>query len=78
MTPAQETQVIDALITLGWLETQQGLHSEGVSAIQEVLQCSREDAIAVFRDLRVRKMIEEEGALDAQQGARFRWIRPHE
>ena len=67
--------MVDALIHLGWLDTQQGLHSEGVSAIQDVLQCSREDAIVVFRDLRVRKMIEEESAPDPQKGARFHWIR---
>lgn len=76
LTPDQEAQVVDALVNLGGLETQQGLHTEGVSAIQDVLECSREDAIAVFRDLRVRKMIEEESAPDAQQGARFRWTRP--
>ena len=66
----------DALVRLGGLDTQQGLHSEGVSAIQDVLQCSREDAIAVFRDLRLRKLIEEESAPDAHQGSRFRWARP--
>ena len=73
LTPDQEAQVVDALVNLGWLDTQQGLHTEGVNTIREVLQCSREDAVAVFRDLRLRKVIEEQSEVGVQ--TRFRWIR---
>lgn len=38
---------------------------------------SREDAIAVFRDLRVRKRIEEQSAPgDDAHATRLRWVRP--
>ena len=81
MTPDEEQQACDALIHLGWLETEQGLHSEGVRAIQELRQCSSEEARALLRDLRVRKRIEEESTpgseLDPQKPAtQLRWIRP--
>ena len=46
-----------ALGSLGPLETEQGLHAEGVRTIQDVLQCSVQDARAVLHELRVRKRI---------------------
>ena len=83
MTPDQETQVCDALSNLGWLETEHALHGEGVRAIRGLRRCSSEDAIAILRDLRVRKLIDVEmtpgGELDARKTmsvAQLRWMRP--
>jgi len=75
LTPEEEAQACDALVNLGWLETQQGLHSEGVRAIQELRHSSVVEARAVFRDLRLRKLIEEQSEMGAQ--TRFRWVRSH-
>ena len=83
LTPDQEKQVCELLIKLGWLESEHALHSEGVWAVREVLQCSAEDAKAVLGDLRTRKLIDLEitpdGQLDARKpmpAAKWRWIRP--
>ena len=82
MSPEQEEQVCDALVNLGELETEQGLHAEGVHAIQGVLHCSWDDARAVLGELRVRRRIEETtlSTDDAPDGRgtvpSFRWIRP--
>ena len=77
MSPEQEQLVCDALVQLGPLETQQGLHTEGVRAIQSVLQCSLDDARSAMRELRLLKRIEETtapvGHLDEPH---FRWVRP--
>jgi hypothetical protein len=35
VSPEQEEQVCDALVNLGALETEQGLHAEGVLAVQK-------------------------------------------
>lgn len=82
LTSDQEKRIGEELIRLGWMETEQGLHSEGVRAIQEVLQCSPEDAKAVLGDLRARKLVDTEvspgGRFDAQNPmpvTRLRWIR---
>jgi hypothetical protein len=77
----QEEQVCDALVNLGALETEQGLHAEGVRAIQNVLQCSLDDARVALRELRVHKRIEEatasfDHAGDLDAAPRFRWVRP--
>ena len=53
-------------INLGGLETEHGLHGESVSAIRELLQCPSDDAIAILRDLRVRKLIDLESTPDGQ------------
>ena len=77
MSPDQEQLVCDALVNLGLLETEQGLHGEGVRTIQNVLQCSLDDARAALRDLRVRRKIEETTTLsEHSDGPRFRWVRP--
>jgi hypothetical protein len=81
LTPDQEAQVCEALIKLDWLETEHGLHSEGVRAVRDVLQCSTEDARAILGDLRTRKLVGLEvtpgGQFDAPKPvAQWRWIRP--
>jgi hypothetical protein len=81
LTPDQEKQICETLIELGWLETEHALHGEGVRAIQSVLQASSEDAIAILRDLRARKLIELEITPGGQWDARkpmpvtqWRWL----
>ena len=83
LTPDEEKRLCEALITLGWLETEHALHSEGVRAIRGFLQCSTEDAKAILGDLRAHKLIDLEitpgGQLDARKPilvAQWRWIRP--
>jgi hypothetical protein len=83
LTPDEETQVCEILIKLGWLETEHALHSEGVRAVRDVLQCSTEDAKTILGDLRGRKLVDLEitpaGLLDARKpmpAAQWRWIRP--
>ena len=82
VSPDQEEQVCDALVKLGALETEQGLHAEGVRAIQDVLQCSLDDARATLGELRVHKLIEETTTSsdddgDPTAGLQFRWGRPN-
>ena len=77
MSSDQEQLVCDALVQLGPLETEQGLHAEGVHTIQNVLQCSLEDARAALRELRTRKRIEETATpIEHRDEPRFRWVRP--
>jgi hypothetical protein len=83
LTTPQEEQVCDVLVKLGWLETEQALHSEGVGAVRDVLQCSTEDAKTILRDLRARKLVDVEitpgGQLNARvpmTAAQWRWVRP--
>ena len=83
LTPDEEKQVCEILIKLGWLETEHALHSEGVRAVRDMLQCSTEDAQAILGDLRARKLVHLEitpgGQLDARKPmpmAQWRWIRP--
>jgi len=77
VSPEQEQQVCDALVNLGPVDTEQGLHAEGVRTIQGVLRCSLDDARAVMRDLRLRKRIQETTAPDGPQaGLSFSWVRP--
>ncbi len=77
MSPEQEQLVCDALVQLGPLETEQGLHSEGVRTIKDVLHCSVDDARAALRDLRVRKRIEEAATpIELLHEPHFRWVRP--
>jgi hypothetical protein len=77
MSPEQEQLVCDALVNLGPMDTEQGLHAEGVRTIQEVLHCSLDEARAAFRDLRVRKRIEETTApIEQLDQPHFRWVRP--
>lgn len=85
MTPEQQDQACDALVKLGALETQQGLHAEGVQAIQTALACSQDDARAVLRDLRLNKVIEETSTpgevvddRTRMPALRFQWVRPPE
>ena len=60
MSPEQEQLLCDALVNLGPVETEQGLHAEGVRKIQEVLHCTLADARTTLRELRVRKRIEDD------------------
>ena len=77
VSPEQEQLICDALVHLGPVETEQGLHAEGVRTIQEVLHCTLDDARATLRELRVRKLIEET-AMPAEHLDQpyFRWVRP--
>jgi hypothetical protein len=77
MSLEREQLLCDALVHLGPVETEQGLHAEGVRIIQEVLHCTQADARATLRELRMRKRIEE----TAVPGERvdqphFRWVKP--
>ena len=36
MSPEQEDRLCEALVNLGWLTTEQGLHAEGVRTIQDI------------------------------------------
>lgn len=80
VSPEQEQQVCDALVNLGPVDTEQGLHAEGVRTIQGVLHCSLDDARAALRDLRLRKRIQETSASnepdDPHAGLSFSWVRP--
>ena len=77
MSPEQEQLVCAALVHLGPIETEQGLHAEGVRTIQKVLQCTLDDARATLRELRVRKLIEETTApIDDVDQPHFRWVQP--
>jgi len=83
MSPAQEQQVCDALITLGWMESDHALHAEGVRKIHDLVGCSLDDPKGILHDLRTRELIDMEitpgGALDVRQPmpiAQFRWTRP--
>ena len=77
MPPEQVQLVCDALVHLGAVETEQGLHAEGVRTIQEVLHCTLDEARATLRELRVRKQIEETTTpLDHLDRPHFRWVRP--
>ena len=77
MSPEQEQLLCDALVNLGSVETEQGLHAEGVRIVQEVLHCTLAEARTTLRELRVRKRIEETatpiGQLDQPL---FRWVQP--
>ena len=57
LTPDEEKQVCEILIKLGWLETEHALHSEGVRAVRDVLQCSTEDAKTILGDLRTASLL---------------------
>jgi hypothetical protein len=77
MSPEQEQLLCDALVHLGPVETEQGLHAEGVRKTQEVLHCSLADARTALRELRVRKRIEETTTPIGQLGQPlFRWVQP--
>jgi len=77
VSPEQEQLVCDALVDLGPVETEQGLHAEGVNTIQKVLNCSLDDARATLRDLRVHKRIEETTTpIEHLDQPHFRWIQP--
>jgi len=75
--PEQEQLVCDALVRLNPVNTEQGLHAEGLRAIQELLNCTVDDARAALRDLRVRNRIEETTTpVDHLGETLFRWVRP--
>jgi hypothetical protein len=77
MSPEQEQLLCDALVNLGPVETEQGLHAEGVRKIQEVLDCTQADAQTTLRELRVRKRIEETAVpIEPLDQPRFRWVQP--
>jgi len=81
MSPKREQELVDALVELGAIETQQGLHAEGVRAIQERLGCSLDEARAAFRELRVQGLVEETTepggeAVGHESALHFRWVRP--
>ena len=83
LTPDREKQICEVLLKLDWMETEHALHSEGVRAVRDVLQCSTEDAKTILGDLRAPKLIELEitagGQLDPRKPmpvAQWRWIRP--
>jgi hypothetical protein len=74
MSPEQEQLLCDALVNLGPVETEQGLHAEGVRKIQEVLHCTLADARTTLRELRVRKRIEETAIpIEQLDQPHFRW-----
>jgi hypothetical protein len=73
----QEQLACDALVNLGPLETEQGLHAEGVRTIQEVLRCTLDEARAMLRELRMSKRIAETTTpLEHLNQPHFRWVRP--
>ena len=77
VSPEQEQLVCDALVHLGPVETEQGLHAEGIRTIQDALHCTLDDARATLRELRVSKRIEETTTpLEHLDQPRFRWVRP--
>jgi hypothetical protein len=79
VSPEQEQQVCDALVNLGPLDTELGLHAEGVLTIQGLLHCSLDEARAALRDLRMRERIQETAAPDQpdpQSPPSFSWVRP--
>jgi hypothetical protein len=77
VSPEQEQLVCEALVRLGPVDTEQGLHSEGVRTVQEVLHCTLEDARTTLRELRVRKLIEETSTpIEHSDQPNFRWVRP--
>jgi len=77
MSPEQEQLVCDALVQLGPVETEQGLHTEGVRKIQEALGCTLADAQTTLRELRVRMRIEETTTPTEQlDQPHFRWVQP--
>ena len=77
MSPEQEQLVCDALVHLDPVETEQGLHAEGVRKIQEVLHCSLADARSTLRELRLRKRIEETTtSIEQPDQPHFRWVQP--
>ena len=77
VSPEQEQLLCDALVNLGPVETEQGLHAEGVRIIQEVLHCTLADARTVLRELRVRKRIEETTTpIEQLDQPHFRWVQP--
>ena len=77
MSPEQEQLLCDALVHLGPVETEQGLHAEGVRKIQEVLHCTLADARTTLRELRVRKRIEETAIpIEQLDQPHFRWVQP--
>ena len=77
MSPEQEQLLCDALVNLGPVDTEQGLHTEGVRKIQEVRNCTPADARTTLRELRVRKHIEETAMpVDQLDQPHFRWVLP--
>jgi hypothetical protein len=77
MSPEQEQLLCDALVHLGPVETEQGLHAEGVRKIQEVLHCTLADARTTLRELRVRNRIEEATTpTERLDQPHFRWVQP--
>ena len=77
MSPEQEQLLCDALVNLGPVDTELGLHAEGVRTIQETLHCTLDEARAALGDLRVRKRIEETTTLlEHPDQPQFRWVRP--
>ena len=77
MSPEPEQLLCDALVHLGPVETEQGLHAEGVRKIQEVLHCTLADARTTLRELRVRKRIEETTTpVEQLTKPHFRWVQP--
>ena len=77
MSPEQEQLLCDALVHLGPVETEQGLHAEGIRTIQEALHCTLDDARATLRELRVTKRIEETTTpREHLDQPHFRWVQP--
>jgi hypothetical protein len=75
MSPEQEQLLCDSLVNLGPVETEQGLHAEGVRKIQEILRCTLADARTTLRELRVRKRIEETAIpIEQLDQPHFRWV----
>src|SRR5438270_6555963 len=77
MSPEQEQLLCDGLVNLGPVETEQGLHAEGVRKIQEFLHCTVADAQTTLRELRVRRRIEETAIpMERLDQPHFRWVQP--
>jgi hypothetical protein len=77
MSPEQERLLCAALVHLDPVETEQGLHAEGVRKIQEVMHRTPADARTMLRELRLRKRIEETTTpIEQLDQPHFRWVQP--
>jgi hypothetical protein len=83
LTLDQEQQVSEALVAIGWMETEQSLSAGGIVTIQRVLGCSANQAQNILDDFQDRNLIKMDitrgGELDARKPmpvAHWRWVRP--
>lgn len=79
----QEQRIIEALVAIDWMESEQKLITEGIGTIEQMLCCLTDQATAMLKDYRDRDLIEPDisrgGQLDARKPmpvARWKWVRP--